>query len=162
MSQLQLKTFRITDQASEDALNAFLRGKKAYHWSVSYADNGWNILMIYEQERQQQNRRANHAPQERHEQSSPKRNHENSGAEYFVPDIPAEQVPLYDAIRRWRNNNAREANVKPYEFFNNKQLEAIIKAKPADPETLKPMLPDMKPEHFEKYAGELIGMVNAT
>ena len=33
---LQIKTFRISDSASEDAVNSFLGGKRVHHWEASY------------------------------------------------------------------------------------------------------------------------------
>lgn len=152
---LQLKTFRITDQLSEDAVNKFLQGKRIHHWSTSFTDAGWNIVLVYEPERQQQ--RTNHRPTEH--QHAPKKN--EKPVEY-IPDLSPEQVPLYETIRRWRNTRAREENIKPYVLFNNKQLEDIVKARPADTETLKSIVPDMNPEHFEKYSGEIVGMLVAS
>jgi superfamily II DNA helicase RecQ len=154
---LQLKTFRITDTASEEAVNAFLQGKRTHHWSATYTDNGWNVLMIYELDRDrrpQSNHRGNN------EHHAPKKTDRPERTEH-VPDLSSEQMPLYETIRRWRNTRAREENIKPYVLFNNKQLEDLVKAKPGDSDSLKTIVTDMSPEHFEKYSGEIVGMLSA-
>ena len=78
-----------------------------------------------------------------------------------VPDLAPEQMGLYENIRKWRNQQAREEKVKPYILFNNKQLEDIVKAKPADVDALKALASDMSPEHLEKYGNELLGVISA-
>ena len=152
---LQLKTFRITDTASEEAVNAFLQGKRTHHWSATYTDNGWNVLMIYELDRDRQRTQTNHRSNNDHH--APKKP-ERERTEH-IPDLSSEQMPLYEAIRKWRNTRAREENIKPYVLFNNKQLEDLVKAKPNDPDALKTIVADMSPEHFEKYSGEIVGMI---
>jgi superfamily II DNA helicase RecQ len=152
---LQLKTFRITDTASEEAVNTFLQGKRTHHWSATYTDNGWNVLMIYELDRDRQRPQTNH--RSNHSDHAPKKP-ERERVEH-VPDLSSEQMPLYEAIRKWRNTRAREENIKPYILFNNKQLEDLVKAKPNDPDALKTIVADMSPEHFEKYSGEIVGMI---
>jgi superfamily II DNA helicase RecQ len=152
---LQLKTFRITDTASEEAVNTFLQGKRTHHWSATYTDNGWNVLMIYELDRDRQRTQTNHRGNNDHH--APKKP-ERERTEH-IPDLSSEQMPLYEAIRKWRNTRAREENIKPYVLFNNKQLEDLVKAKPNDPDALKTIVADMSPEHFEKYSGEIVGMI---
>ena len=78
-----------------------------------------------------------------------------------VPELPAEDLPLYENIRKWRNTVAREEKIKPYILFNNKQLEDLVKAKPKDADALKAITSDLSPEHFEKYGNELLGLVSA-
>jgi superfamily II DNA helicase RecQ len=155
---LQLKTFRITDAASEEAVNTFLQGKRTHHWSATYNDNGWNVLMIYEMDRDRDRpRQTNHrANTDHHAPKKPERERVE-----HIPDLSTEQMPLYEAIRKWRNTRAREENIKPYVLFNNKQLEDIVKAKPGDSDSLKSIVADMSPEHFEKYSGEIVGMLSA-
>ena len=155
---LQLKTFRITDTASEEAVNSFLQGKRTHHWSATYVDNGWNILMIYELDRDRdRQRQTNHrGTNDHHAPKKPERERTE-----HIPDLTAEQMPLYEVIRRWRNTRAREENIKPYVLFNNKQLEDLVKAKPGSADTLKTIVTDMSPEHFEKYSGEIVGMLTA-
>ena len=78
-----------------------------------------------------------------------------------VPELPAEDLPLYENIRKWRNTVAREEKIKPYILFNNKQLEDLVKSKPKDSDALKAIASDISPEHFEKYGNELLGLVSA-
>jgi superfamily II DNA helicase RecQ len=78
-----------------------------------------------------------------------------------IPELPAEDLPLYENIRKWRNTVAREEKIKPYILFNNKQLEDLVKNKPKDADSLKAITADITPEHFEKYGNELLGLVSA-
>jgi superfamily II DNA helicase RecQ len=159
---LQLKTFRITDPQSEETVNTFLQGKRTHHWSATYTDNGWNILMIYEMDRDRQRSGSNNRSNNDHHHAAKKPERERVERVEHIPDLSTEQMPLYEAIRKWRNTRAREENIKPYVLFNNKQLEDIVKAKPSDPDTLKTIIADMSPEHFEKYSGEIVGMLSAS
>jgi superfamily II DNA helicase RecQ len=151
---LQVKTFRITDGASEDAVNQFLQGKRVEQWTASYSGDPalgfWNLLVGYREDFK------------RHEEGKPiRKEKEKKERMEHIPDLSAELMPLYEDIRKWRNQRAREEKVKPYLFFNNKQLEDLVKAKPDDLSALKAIVADMSPEHFEKYGNELLGTLSS-
>ena len=129
----------------------------------------WNLLIAYEEDHRRHDREGgdrrdsrerNHdrreprATQPRTETRKPERNE-------HVPELPAEDMPLYENIRKWRNNVAREEKIKPYILFNNKQLEDLVKAKPAEADSLKAITTELTPEHFEKYGNELLGLISA-
>ena len=76
-----------------------------------------------------------------------------------VVTLPESEMPLFEAVRKWRNARSREENVKPFTLFNNKQLEELVKAKPQTRDALRPLIPDMRNESFEKYGNELIGFM---
>jgi hypothetical protein len=44
---LQIKTFSITDEASEAAVGTFLQGKRVHHWQSAYSGKpgSWNMLI---------------------------------------------------------------------------------------------------------------------
>lgn len=77
-----------------------------------------------------------------------------------VIDVAEADMPLYEAIRKWRNARAREAEVKPFNLFNNKQLEQLVKTKPASSDELKSILVDMDPALFDRYQHELLGFIS--
>ena len=74
---------------------------------------------------------------------------------------PADEQRLYREVAAKIKDLIREENIKPYVLFNNKQLEDLVKAKPSDPDSLKTIVADMSPEHFEKYSGEIVGMIGS-
>lgn len=166
---LQIKTFHVADDASEAAVGTFLQGKRVHHWQSSYSGDqttgGWNLLVAYEEDHRRfdregggrdrdRDRREPRMQQARTETRKPERME-------HAPELPAEDLPLYENIRKWRNTVAREEKIKPYILFNNKQLEDLVKAKPKDADALKAITSDLSPEHFEKYGNELLGLVSA-
>jgi hypothetical protein len=80
-------------------------------------------------------------------------------AEDYKPQIADADFPLFDSVRKWRNTRAREARVKPYSFFNNKQLEELVTAKPENTDALHAIVTDMEPALWEKYQNELLAFV---
>lgn len=81
--------------------------------------------------------------------------------ESYKPEVADQDFPLFESIRTWRNARAREERVKPFSFFNNRQLEQIVTAKPADGPSLKDLAADMDPRLWEKYHKELLGFIDA-
>jgi hypothetical protein len=79
--------------------------------------------------------------------------------EDYKPQIADADFPLFDAVRKWRNTRAREARVKPYSFFNNRQLEELVTAKPENTDTLRTIVTDMEPALWDKYQNELLAFV---
>jgi superfamily II DNA helicase RecQ len=163
---LQIKTFRLTDAEGEAAVGTFLQGKRVHHWQSSFSGGEWNILIAYDDEIRRperdhrdggrdrdRDRREPRMTGQRMETRKPERME-------HVPELPAEDLPLYENIRKWRNTVAREEKIKPYILFNNKQLEDLVKTKPKDSDALKAIASDISPEHFEKYGNELLGLVS--
>jgi superfamily II DNA helicase RecQ len=167
---LQIKTFRITDEASEAAVGTFLQGKRVHHWQSAFSGEpgSWNMLIAFEEDnrrhdRDERDRGRGDRDRDRREPRSMGNRTEQRKPERMehVPELPAEDLPLYENIRKWRNTVAREEKIKPYILFNNKQLEDLVKNKPKDSESLKAITADISPEHFEKYGNELLGLVSA-
>ena len=168
---LQIKTFHVTDETSEAAVGTFLQGKRVHHWQSAYSGDpsSWNLLIAYEEdnrrhERDDRDRGRNDRDRDRREPRMSQPRIENKKPERMehAPELPAEDLPLYENIRKWRNTVAREEKIKPYILFNNKQLEDLVKAKPKDADALKAITSDLTPEHFEKYGNELLGLVSAS
>jgi superfamily II DNA helicase RecQ len=162
---LQIKTFRITDPESEAAVGTFLQGKRVHHWQSSYTGDQWNLLLAFEED----NRRPERDHRDSRDRDRDRREPRMMGQRTevrkpermeHVPELPAEDLPLYENIRKWRNTVAREEKIKPYILFNNKQLEDLVKSKPKDSDALKAITSDISPEHFEKYGNELLGLVS--
>ncbi len=84
---------------------------------------------------------------------------EKAVTEDYKPQIADADFPLFDAVRKWRNTRAREARVKPYSFFNNRQLEELVTAKPENTEALHAIVTDMEPALWDKYQNELLAFV---
>ncbi len=92
-------------------------------------------------------------------QSGPAPKAEKAVSEDYKPQIADADFPLFDAVRKWRNTRAREARVKPYSFFNNRQLEELVTAKPENTDSLRAIVTDMEPPLWEKYQNELLAFV---
>lgn len=175
---LRVKSFRIHNESDEQDMNRFLEGKLVRHWSATYSGDPslgiWNVLIGFEQARDERGDRKkndrNERGSERGERPS-RDNQRNGNAQVEQPkrekrerveqviDVPEGDMPLYEAIRKWRNARAREADVKPFQLFNNKQLESLVKAKPSTSDDLKAILTDMEPATFDRYQHELLGFI---
>lgn len=166
---LSIKTFRITDAAGEDAVNQFLQNKRVHHWEASY--NGdpslgmWNLLIAYEEDHRRPERN-DRGDRERSMQGSGRRMEPRPAAAAPArmetpPDVPKELMGMYENVRKWRNQVARDEKIKPYVLFNNKQLEDMVKAPPTTSEALKAVASDMTPELFGKYSNQLLGLISA-
>ncbi len=164
---LQVKTFKVTDEASEAAVGTFLQGKRVHHWQSSYSGDQWNLLIAFEEDhrRPERDNRDNRDSRDRDRREpramQPRTMTPKPERMEHAPELPAEDMPLYENIRKWRNTVAREEKIKPYILFNNKQLEDLVKAKPQDADALKAITSDITPEYFEKYGNELLGLVSA-
>jgi len=93
---------------------------------------------------------------------APPRRAEKAPQEEYKPDVSEQDFPLYDALRKWRNSRAREERVKPFAFFNNKQLEQIVTAKPDGADGIRSIAVDMEPALWEKYQNELQAFVETS
>ncbi len=186
---VKIKTFRILSSADEQALNEFLNGKIVRHWGTTYettAEGGsWNVFLAYEirmnENRNTGNERGDRRddrrdaprglalhnrdgrPNERRndDRPAPREQKEKPPREDYVPQIAEADQPLFEAVRKWRNARAKEERIKPFTLFNNKQLEAIVNAKPATTESLHALAPDMEPRLWDRYQNELIGFIEA-
>jgi superfamily II DNA helicase RecQ len=178
---VRVKSFRITSETDETEMNRFLEGKMIRQWSADHAENGWHVLIAYDnarEERPQERANDRNKKNDRNERGNergerPQRNDRSNGASHAEPrppkekrerepqviDVPESDMPLYEAVRKWRNARAREADVKPFQLFNNKQLESLVKAKPASGEELRAILTDMEPATFDRYQHELLGFI---
>jgi superfamily II DNA helicase RecQ len=187
---VRVKSFRITSETDETEMNRFLEGKMIRQWSADHAENGWHVLIAYDNAREERpQERANDRNKktdrndrtndrgERNQRNGNDRNDRSSergnGAAHMearppkekrerepqVIDVPESDMPLYEAVRKWRNARAREADVKPFQLFNNKQLESLVKAKPASGDELRAILTDMEPATFDRYQHELLGFI---
>jgi hypothetical protein len=85
---------------------------------------------------------------------------EKAIVEDYKPQVADQDFPLFDAVRKWRNTRAREARVKPYSFFNNRQLEELVTAKPADTDAMRAIVTDMEPGIWDKYHTELLAFLD--
>lgn len=137
----------------------------------------WNIFVAYEPRMAQHSEHESHdhGPQNRNERkpqqrgreaqlprqaTAPPARSEKAVVEDYKPQVPDADFPLFDAVRKWRNTRAREARVKPYSFFNNRQLEQIVTAKPESADSLKAIATDMSPELWDKYHNELLAFID--
>ena len=137
----------------------------------------WNVLVAYE-ERQNNEPRLNRndrnepahpfAPRKlperynkRDAQAQAPKPKEKPVHEDYKPNIAESDVPLFEALRKWRNERAREERVKPFTLFNNRQLEEIVTKKPSTPDALHAIASDMDPVLREKYQNELLGFIEA-
>ncbi len=181
---IRVRSFRITNEAEENAINQFLENKIVRHWGTEFSGdpiNGvWNVLVAYEerrddpQERRNPRSREEHGRNDRNERPSdrdgrgiknergPKRDapREKAPRPEIVIDVAQEDMPLYEAIRKWRNGIAKEQDLKPFSLFNNRQLQSIVKEKPHSSEALRQLLPEIVPELFDKYHNELLGFIS--
>lgn len=188
---VQIKTFRLSNDTDEKALNNFLHNKVIRHWSTTFVPGTggmvgaltnaitgnesqvlseagtWNVFVAYEERMSEavNNNRAsrnnNNKPQSQRPQREPAPKREKAPSPDYIPNVEEKDVPLFEAVRKWRNARAREENIKPFTLFNNKQLEELVKAKPLGADALRPLVPEMAPELFEKYSNELLGFLSA-
>ncbi|HET6402396.1 MAG TPA: HRDC domain-containing protein [Candidatus Kapabacteria bacterium] len=140
----------------------------------------WNVFVAYND--RETDSRGGHDQQNRQERFTPlqkkfpgqssgprehapaiaeKRAEARKPVESYKPEVADQDFPLFESIRTWRNSRAREERVKPFTFFNNRQLEQIVTAKPADAPSLKGLATDMDPRLWEKYHKELLGFIDA-
>ena len=169
--------------ASSGALGALsdaLTGGQAGHTTEG---GTWNVFLAYEERmnsaqtngRNERRDKPERNPRERSPQNGERTQDRNSDRaqqpkrepkakdmtprEDYVPNVPEADLPLFEAVRKWRNARARDAKVKPFAFFNNARLEELVKAKPSGEEGLRTLLPEMEPELFDRYKNELLGFL---
>ena len=84
-----------------------------------------------------------------------RRGHYQSG-----PDVAAEDRPLYDALRKWRNQRAAREGRPSYVLLLNAALADVAKRRPRSLTALKDV-PGFGDGKIEAYGLEVIGLVNA-
>jgi superfamily II DNA helicase RecQ len=107
-------------------------------------------------QRRGQDTRPNARPLERNPERPAR---EKLPREEYQPQIPEKDLPLYEAVRKWRNARAKDERVKPFELFNNRTLEELVKSKPSNATDLKALVPEMEPRLWERYNNELLGFM---
>jgi superfamily II DNA helicase RecQ len=123
----------------------------------------WNLLVAYEEDHFRERDRGDRGDRRERPQRTERRPETPKAPriEHAAPEIASELLPLYENIRKWRNQIARDEKIKPYILFNNKQLEDLVKTPPADLDSLKTTVPDMNDDLFGKYGNQLLGLFSA-
>lgn len=73
-------------------------------------------------------------------------------------EVPIEETPLYNELRKYRLERSRSENIKPYYVFNNKQLISIIELMPKSPDDLL-KVNGLNDKHVEKYGHDIIEII---
>jgi superfamily II DNA helicase RecQ len=79
----------------------------------------------------------------------------------WAATVPAEDRGLYEALRSWRNERARQEGRPAYVLFTNRQIAAITQARPDTEATLRE-IDGIGEARARDYAGEVIAIVVAT
>ena len=74
--------------------------------------------------------------------------------------VPEADLPLFDALRDWRADRARRDGVPPYMIFTNRQLVAILEARPRSLTRLG-LIEGVGKAKLEKYGQELLALLPA-
>ncbi len=78
----------------------------------------------------------------------------------FADLDPRERV-LFGELREWRFARARKDGVPPYVVFTNRELLAIVRARPATPSALA-ALPGIGAKKVERYGREILARFQTT
>ncbi|MFZ4515611.1 MAG: ATP-dependent helicase [Acidimicrobiia bacterium] len=84
----------------------------------------------------------------------------NSAASARAPLTPEQQV-RFDALKAWRRDRARTANVPAYVIFSDATLEALVQQRPTSPEALL-AISGIGPVKAERWGSEILGLLQAT
>lgn len=74
------------------------------------------------------------------------------------PLATPQEVALFEALRRWRSQKAKEEGVKPYVIAHNAELSEMVTHKPATPEALA-AIKGFGPRKVERYGQELLELL---
>lgn len=74
--------------------------------------------------------------------------------------VSDDDAGLFEALKTWRTERAREAGKPPYVVAHDKALAAVCAAKPRTPDELL-QVPGFGPTKVERYGDELLQVVNA-
>lgn len=119
---MKLKTFTLHYQAEagrfdDSELQEFVAGHDLLalyeHFFVREGKPVWALLLTYTERRQ---------PGEARQPSDPRRD--------WRQEVPAEDRPLFEALRAWRNDLARRDGRPPYVLLTNRQVAEIAQARP--------------------------------
>lgn len=102
---------------------------------------------------------ASPAPTEKRGQVRKRRGSGN--LEALLADLPESDRVLFGTLREWRAARARKDGVPPYVVFTNKELLAIIQAKPQAPNALG-SLEGIGPGKVERYGEALLRRLNGS
>jgi DNA excision repair protein ERCC-2 len=88
---------------------------------------------------------------------------EEKAEESSIPEtesdyIPGEDKPLYDALRRWRMQKAREKRIVPYRVITNRTIKSILIQKPKDVDELGEVK-GLGPHKIKEFGEELLAQV---
>lgn len=73
-----------------------------------------------------------------------------------------EEEEIYDALRKWRNEQANKENLPPYMILHNFWLKKVAKAKPNTVEDLASLeIKGLGKKRIEKYGEEIIKIINS-
>jgi len=73
----------------------------------------------------------------------------------YIPDV---DEPLFQTLRAWRLEQAREQEVPPFVIFHDSHLRAIASRKPTTPEALL-KVKGVGPRRLKRYGSEVIDLV---
>jgi len=76
-------------------------------------------------------------------------------------DIRAEDQPLFEALRKWRNQRAKQDGRPPYVLFTNAQLAAIASSRP-ESQTALAAIEGVGTARVRDYAEEVLVLVQET
>jgi len=76
------------------------------------------------------------------------------------PSIDPAKRGLYENLRNWRFNLARNRNVPLYMICNNKEIEAIVRALPADLSALN-AIREVRPSVIKQFGPDLLANLRA-
>ncbi len=85
----------------------------------------------------------------------------SSGSRSSAPadeTIDEADVPLFDALKAWRTQTAKEAEVPSYIVFNDRTLAAIARARPRDDDGLL-AVSGVGPAKLERYGADVLRLV---
>ncbi|MBN1246562.1 MAG: RecQ family ATP-dependent DNA helicase [Anaerolineae bacterium] len=92
---------------------------------------------------------------------APKRQTQGMGQTAFIAIAPKEMdEALYDKLRAWRTEKARETKVPAYVILHNSQLKGIATERPRTPEALLGVN-GIGPKRLASYGKEILGIIAA-
>lgn len=78
-----------------------------------------------------------------------------------VEELTTEELIVYEKLKNWRAEKARETQQPPYIIFHNAHLVSIAKSKPANFEALE-KVKGLGKQRIEKFGAEIIEVLEST